>query len=101
MEERGVDKKTGKTVVEVDPRYFRPNEVDILLGDSSKARKILGWKPKVTFKKLAALMAKEDFEYAQREAILHTPIANQRRIIGYGQTNGKNTSQRKTRRAKN
>jgi hypothetical protein len=72
----------------------------MLLGDSSKARKILGWKPKVTFKKLAALMAEEDFEYAQREAILHSTIANQRKFMSYGLQNGKNNSQRKTRRAK-
>ncbi|HUD02673.1 MAG TPA: GDP-mannose 4,6-dehydratase [Candidatus Paceibacterota bacterium] len=99
--ERGVNKKTGHTIVEVDPRYFRPNEVDVLLGDSSKARRLLGWKPKVTFKQLAAIMAKEDLEYAKREAILHNPIANQRKFMSYGLQNGKNTSQRKNRRNKN
>lgn len=101
LKERGVDRKTGKTIVEVDPRYFRPNEVDLLLGDASKAKKVLGWKPKITFKELAALMTKEDFEYAQREAVLQTPIANQRKIISYGDINGKNTTQRQNRRAKN
>ncbi|MBU6321341.1 MAG: GDP-mannose 4,6-dehydratase [Patescibacteria group bacterium] len=101
LEERGIDRKTGKTIVEIDTRYFRPNEVDLLLGDASKARKVLGWKPKVTFKALAALMANEDLAYAEREAILHTPIANQRRIVGYGEAHGKNTAPRKSRRVKN
>ena len=62
LNEKGVDKKTGKTIIEIDPKYFRPAEVDVLLGDYSKARKKLGWKPKVTFKKLAEIMAKHDFE---------------------------------------
>lgn len=98
LKERGINKKTGKTLVEIDPRYFRPNEVDVLLGDSSKARRVLKWEPKVTFKELAALMTKEDFEYAEREAILHSTIVHQRKFMGYGLQNGKNTSQRKTRR---
>jgi GDPmannose 4,6-dehydratase len=101
LEERGIDTKTGKTIVEVDARYFRPNEVDLLLGDASKARKKLKWKPKVTFKKLAELMAMEDLEYAKREAVLHTPVVNQRKFISYGDKNGKNSPQRKTRRIKN
>ena len=85
MNEKGIDKKTGKVVVEVDPLYFRPNEVDLLLGDSRKARKLLGWKPQVTFKKLAEMMALEDLEYAKREAVLHTPIVSQRKAASYGQ----------------
>lgn len=101
LKERGIDTKTGKTVVKVDPRYFRPNEVDLLLGDSSKARTLLGWKPKVTFKKLAALMTKEDLEYARREAVLRTPIVRQRKFIGYGDKNEKNTPSRKSGRTKN
>lgn len=99
LKERGIDTKTGKTVVEIDPRYFRPNEVDLLLGDSSKARKVLKWKPKVTFKDLAALMAKEDFEHVQREALLHTPVTHQRKFMGYGLENGKDTKSGKNRRA--
>ncbi len=58
--EKGVDKKTGKTIVEIDPRYFRPAEVDLLIGDYSKAKKILGWKPKVTFKELTKIMTEAD-----------------------------------------
>ena len=58
--ETGVDRKTGKTVIAIDPRYFRPSEIDTLLGDSSKARKRLKWKPKHTFKKLVAEMVASD-----------------------------------------
>ncbi len=60
LEEKGIDKKTGKTMIEVDPRYFRPAEVDILLGDASKAQKTFGWKPTVTFKELIKLMVEAD-----------------------------------------
>jgi GDPmannose 4,6-dehydratase len=48
--------------VQVDSRYFRPAEVDVLLGDASKARRVLGWEPKVTFKELARLMVEADLE---------------------------------------
>lgn len=57
--------------VEIDPRYFRPAEVDILLGDSSKARKVLNWQPKVTFKALAKMMTDADMEIARREKIIN------------------------------
>ena len=50
--ERGVCRKTGKVVVEVSPQYYRPTEVDLLLGDASKAKSVLGWEPKTTFRKL-------------------------------------------------
>ncbi len=70
VEERGINRKTNQTVVKIDSAYFRPSEVDILLGDSSKAREVLGWKPKVTFKGLAKLMAKQDYELVQKEASL-------------------------------
>lgn len=50
--EKGIDKGTGKVIVEVDPKYFRPAEVETLLGDPSKAKKVLGWEPEVTFDKL-------------------------------------------------
>ena len=97
LNEKGIDKKTGKVIVEVDPLYFRPNEVDLLLGDPSKAKKILGWKPKVTFKKLAEMMALEDLEYAKREAVLNGPIVSQRKFANYGQ----NTLQKRAPRNKN
>jgi GDPmannose 4,6-dehydratase len=56
--------------VEVDPRYFRPAEVDLLLGDASKAKKALGWTPKITFKQLAKMMVDADMKLAQREKLL-------------------------------
>jgi GDPmannose 4,6-dehydratase len=59
-----------KKYVEIDPRYFRPAEVDLLLGDASKAKKALGWQPKVTFKDLAKMMTDADWELAKRERVL-------------------------------
>jgi len=59
-----------KQYVEVDSRYFRPTEVDHLLGDSTKARKALGWEPKVTFKQLVAMMVDHDVEAARQEKTL-------------------------------
>ncbi len=60
LKEKGIDKKTGKTIVEINPAFFRPAEVEILIGDYSKAKKKLGWKPKVTFKQLVKLMVHGD-----------------------------------------
>jgi GDPmannose 4,6-dehydratase len=59
-----------KKFVEVDPKYFRPTEVDFLQGDASKAEKILGWKPKVSFKDLAKMMTEADLKIAQEEKII-------------------------------
>jgi GDPmannose 4,6-dehydratase len=56
--------------VEVDSKYYRPTEVDILLGDASKAKKILGWEPKVGFKELARIMTDADMRLAQREKVI-------------------------------
>ncbi|HYT15503.1 MAG TPA: GDP-mannose 4,6-dehydratase, partial [Burkholderiales bacterium] len=67
-EERGFDPK-GRCVVAVDPRYFRPTEVDSLLGDGSKARQELGWTPKVRFPELVAEMVREDLKEAQRDEL--------------------------------
>ena len=63
LDEKGIDAATGNTIIEIDPRYFRPTEVDYLCGDASKARHILGWTPKITFTQLVADMARADFEY--------------------------------------
>ena len=60
LEEEGIDKKTGNVIVKIDPQYFRPAEVDLLIGDYSKAKKKLGWKPKVTFEELAKIMVEAD-----------------------------------------
>ena len=57
--------------VEIDKRYFRPTEVDVLLGDSSKAQKALGWKPETTFDQLIDMMIKTDLEAAEKEKVLH------------------------------
>lgn len=60
VEEKGIDKKTGKVLVEVDPKYFRPTEVDLLIGDPAKAKEKLGWEPRVTFKNLVEMMVDAD-----------------------------------------
>jgi len=52
LEERGVDKRTGRTIIKVDPKYFRPAEVETLLGDATKAKEKLGWEPKISFEEL-------------------------------------------------
>jgi GDPmannose 4,6-dehydratase len=59
-EEVGIDFSTGKILVKIDPRYYRPTEVDLLIGDSSKAKEKLGWKPKVKLEELVTIMIKAD-----------------------------------------
>ena len=66
-EENGVDARTEAVLVKVDPRYFRPAEVDILIGDASKARATLGWRPKTDLGGLVELMVDEDLKLAERE----------------------------------
>ena len=68
--EKGIDKKTGKILVQVDERFFRPAEVDVLLGDSQKALLTLGWKANYTLKELAQEMVNHDLVLAQKEKIL-------------------------------
>ena len=67
--EKGVDAKTGETLIQIDPRYFRPTEVDHLQGDARKARKVLGWKPKTSFKDLVDDMMTSDLELMRREGV--------------------------------
>jgi GDPmannose 4,6-dehydratase len=67
VDEVGIDAVTGRTLVRVDPRYFRPTEVETLLGDASKARQKLGWKPKTSFPDLVKEMVAGDLEEAKRE----------------------------------
>jgi GDPmannose 4,6-dehydratase len=67
--EQGFDQR-GRCIVRVDARYFRPAEVETLLGDAAKARDRLGWQPRITFEELVAEMAREDFKIAQRDALL-------------------------------
>lgn len=66
-DERAFDAASGELLVEVDPRYFRPTEVDMLLGDPSKARELLGWVPKTTLEELTAMMVDADLEQAKRD----------------------------------
>jgi GDPmannose 4,6-dehydratase len=69
VDERGFD-QLGNCIVAVDPRYFRPTEVESLLGDASKARDKLGWKPKTSFKQLVAEMVREDLNAAERDELV-------------------------------
>jgi GDPmannose 4,6-dehydratase len=70
VEERGIDVKTGRTLIKIDPRYFRLTEVETLLGDASKARDKLGWKPEIDFQTLVTEMVTEDLGLAQRDALM-------------------------------
>jgi len=69
IEEKGYD-ASGKSIVAVDPRYFRPTEVETLLGDASKAKAKLGWSPKVNFQELVAEMMREDLKAAERDELV-------------------------------
>lgn len=78
--EYGINKKTGQTVVKVDPRYFRPTEVDLLLGKATKAEKILNWRPKTSFKELIKIMVEADLKEAYKELAsknVSTPMRSQ------------------------
>src|SRR5882757_1996475 len=70
VDEEGIDKKTGRTLVRVDPRYFRPTEVETLLGDPSKAKQKLGWTAEVSFPELVAEMVESDLALAKRDAMV-------------------------------
>lgn len=70
VDERGIDKNTGKVIIEVDPAYFRPTEVELLLGDSSKARRELGWEPQYDLPSLVKEMIAEDMKEAEKEKFL-------------------------------
>ncbi|NLC93860.1 MAG: GDP-mannose 4,6-dehydratase [Treponema sp.] len=72
VNEKGYNKKTGEVVIEVDPKYFRPSEVETLLGDPTKAKSVLGWNPrKTTFEELVRIMMKHDMEYVKSERFVH------------------------------
>lgn len=67
VNERGIDVRTGKTLVEVDPKYFRPCEVEQLLGDPTKARTLLGWNPtKTSFQELVKIMVTHDMKFVKK-----------------------------------
>ncbi len=67
VDETGIDSKTGNTVVKIDPRYFRPTEVELLIGNPAKAKTQLDWEPKVKFEELVGIMIEADWESARRE----------------------------------
>ena len=69
VEETGIDRRTGKTVVRIDPAYFRPAEVELLIGDAFKAHTTLGWKPKISFSQLVKDMVASDLASARREVV--------------------------------
>ncbi|MBK1631549.1 GDP-mannose 4,6-dehydratase [Thiohalocapsa halophila] len=69
VDEKGYDTATGNCIVSVDPRYFRPTEVETLLGDATKAREKLGWSPQVSFQELVQDMMRSDLAEAQRDAL--------------------------------
>lgn len=68
LDEQGIDAESGKVLIEIDPRYLRPTEVDMLLGDASKAKQHLGWTPETTFEGLVEIMAEADLKLAASEA---------------------------------
>jgi GDPmannose 4,6-dehydratase len=70
VEEKGFDAATGRPIVAIDPRYFRPAEVETLLGDPSKAKKKLGWEPMVSFEELVAEMIAADLEEAEKDTLV-------------------------------
>jgi GDPmannose 4,6-dehydratase len=69
VDEKGYDVK-GRCIVAVDPRYFRPTEVETLLGDPSKAKEKLGWTPQISFEELVAEMVREDLKAAERDELV-------------------------------
>jgi GDPmannose 4,6-dehydratase len=71
-DEKGYDTRTGKPIVAVDPGYYRPTEVDSLLGDATKAREKLGWQPRISFQELVTEMIQQDLIEAQRDHLCKT-----------------------------
>jgi len=70
VHEKGYDSKTGKCIIEVDPRYFRPSEVETLLGDPTNAKKKLGWVPTTSFNELVVEMVRADYQEAKRDYLV-------------------------------
>lgn len=71
INEKGIDKRTGEVIIEIDPRYFRPTEVDLLIGDPSKAERELGWRPKIKFKELVKLMVEADMDIVKNKKTVY------------------------------
>jgi len=72
IDEKGFDKKTNNQIVAVDPKYFRPTEVETLLGDPSKAKQKLGWEPEISFQELVTEMVKQDLVEAEKDHLCQT-----------------------------
>lgn len=70
VNEKGIDQRTGKTIIAIDPRFFRPTEVELLIGDASKAKRLLKWEPKTTFNQLVKLMADADLAAEARNQVI-------------------------------
>ena len=70
IKEKGIDKNSGKVLVGISPKYFRPSDVEYLQGDFSKARKKLDWEPKVSFHELVKIMVKADKSTAAKEKVI-------------------------------
>ncbi|CAK8718307.1 GDP-mannose 4,6-dehydratase [Candidatus Electrothrix aarhusensis] len=70
LDEIGIEEKSGKTIVKIDPRYFRPTEVETLLGDPAKAKEQLGWEPKISFAEMVQEMVVEDLKMAERDQMI-------------------------------
>jgi len=70
LDEKGYDSKSGNCIVEIDPHYFRPTEVETLLGDPGKAKQKLGWEPKISFEQMVQEMMAHDLELAERDALV-------------------------------
>lgn len=71
LKEKGINKKTGKTIIEIDSNYFRPTEVDLLLGDISKAKEKLGWEPKTKFRDLVKIMVESDLSLLKNKKVIY------------------------------
>jgi GDPmannose 4,6-dehydratase len=70
IDEKGYDISSGKLIVKVDQRYFRPTEVETLLGDPTKAKEKLGWVPKITFQEMVSEMMENDINIAKRDSLV-------------------------------
>jgi len=71
IDEVGIDRKTGETIIEIDPKYFRPTDVQLLLGDASKAKEILGWEAKIKFKDLVKVMIDGDMDILKNNKVIY------------------------------
>lgn len=71
VDEKGINKETGEVIVEIDPRYFRPTEVDLLIGDPKKAKKELGWSAKTKFKDLVKIMVEADMDVLKNKKVVY------------------------------